>query len=79
MQAKDMGFDSVITVSGEAAVQGKKWHNKKKGKKGAEVAGAFLWAEAKAYTSVKLPLSREALIKVIVVSLEAANAALPSL
>ena len=76
-QAKEMCFASIMTASDGAIVQGKKCCNQRKGKKGAGVATASAGVGSKVYTTIKLTLSREALIKAVAVSLEAANVVLP--
>ena len=49
--------------------QGKKYHNKGKGKKGAGVAMASIGVKVQLYTLVKLPSSRETHFKAMVVGL----------
>ena len=55
-----------------------KCHGKGKDKRKAKVAAASTRAGVQPYTPIKLPLSRDAYLQVIAVSLEAANAVLPS-
>ena len=59
-------------------VQNKKCCNKGKSKQWAGEAMAFPWVDTKAYKLVKLPLSKEAHIKAMVVGLEATNTILHS-
>ena len=55
-----------------------KHHGDSKDKKRAGVAAASIEVGIQLYTPVKLPSSKEAHLKAMVVSLEAANAILPS-
>ena len=55
-----------------------KHHSKGKGKRKAGVAVASARAGIQPYTPMKLPSSKDAHLQAIVVSLEAANAILPS-
>ena len=76
-QAEAMGFASTTTIGDEATPKGKKHYNQGKGKKRVGVAVASI-GEDQPYIPVKLPLSREAHIKVMAVSLETTDAVLPS-
>ena len=58
--------------------KGKKHHSKGKGKKRGGVAVAFSGAGIQPYTPMKLPSSRDAHLKAMLVGLEAANTILPS-
>ena len=77
-QAEAMGFASIITVGREASVKGKKCCYHRKGKKRAGVSAASGGMDAQLYTPVKLPSSREAHLKAMVISLEALITILPS-
>ena len=67
-----------MTIGYAAVLKGKKCHGKGKGKKRAGVAAAFMGAGIQPYSPMKLPSSREAHPKAMVVSVEPANAILPS-
>ena len=68
-----VGFASVLTVDQEATSKKQKPHTKGKGKKRLRVATVG----GPTYTPVKVPLSRDAHLRVMAVGLEAANAILP--
>ena len=55
-----MGFFTVMNIRKTAAVQAKKHHNKRMGKKVARVDMISAGADAKAYMSLNFPMSREA-------------------
>ena len=77
-QAKAIGFASVLTIGEDAVPKSYKCHGKGKGKKRAGVAAASTRAGFQPYMPMNLPSSKEAHLKVMAVSLEAANAVLPS-
>ena len=67
---KLIGFASILTISEDAAPKSWKCHGKGKGKKRAGVAVASAGASIQpVYAPVKLPLSREAHLKVMAVRL----------
>ena len=73
-----IGFASILTISEDIVPKGKKLHGKGKGKKRAGVAAVSTGAGIQPYMPIKLSSSREAHLKAMAVSLEAANAVLPS-
>ena len=77
-QAEPIGFASILTIGSNAMPKGKKCHGKGKGKKRAGVAAASTGVGVQPYMPMKLPSSRDAHLKAIVVGLEATNAILPS-
>ena len=77
-QAEAIGFASILTIGEDAAPKSQKCHGKGNGKNRAGVAAASIGVGIQLYKPVKLPLSREAHLKAMVVGLKAANAILPS-
>ena len=55
-----MGFNNVMTMRNGTVALAKKHHNKEKARKRAGVAMASKRVDAKCYTPVKLPISKEA-------------------
>ena len=68
-----MCFASIMNVSDGAAVPRKKHCSKGNGRKETGVAAVSLGVDTKVFTPMKLPMSREANKKIIVVSWEAAT------
>ena len=77
-QTKAIGFAGILTIVEDATLKDRKHHGKGESKKRAEKAVAPVGAGIQPYTPMKLPSSRDAYLKEIVVSLEATNAILPS-
>ena len=66
-----------MAISDNPQCKRNKCCRKGKGRKGAYVAIVSARVDTKPYMNVKLPFSKKAYIKAIMVSLEAANAILP--
>ena len=77
-QAEAIGLASILSIRNDTVLKSKKHHSKGKGKRRAGLAVASIGVGVQPYMHVKLPSSREAHLKAMVVSLEAANAILPS-
>ena len=73
-QAEAVSFASILTMDQDDKSKKTKPHTKGKGKKRLRVATVG----GPTYTPIKVPLSRDAHLQVMVVSLEATNAILPS-
>ena len=74
-----MGFTSILPIDNRAAALADKHCGRSKEKRAIKMATASSRAGAKAWMSMKLPISREAHIKAMMVSLEATNSILPDL
>ena len=77
-QNEAIGFASILTIGEDAAPKSKKRHGKGEENKKAGVAAVSVGPGFQPYIPMKLPLSRDAHLKAMAVSLEVGNAVLPS-